>query len=133
MIFKKGRTGFKYGDSLTQYERDSQIRKFHEEIKPNISPEDLAKVVLTFKPTFFRKKKRENNERLKNVDDVDVYLEIINNDLPKQFEQAVKELESVDFELASRLKEKQIPGSDAFPGVDEIDRELAAMIKSGNQ
>ncbi len=125
-----GKTGFKYWDSLTQEERDNQTKKFHEEIKPTISSEEFAKMIFDTQAEI-RKKKRENNGALKNVDDIDAYLEIINNDIPKQWEHGVKDLASVDFGLAARLKDKKIQGTyeDVSSVIDELEKELAAIIK----
>ncbi len=128
---RNGRTGPKIlGLVNTGRKRYRELRRFHKEVKPTISPEEFAKIVFDIQSEI-RKKKRENNGALMNVDNFDVYLEIINNDIPKQLEQALKELESVDFGLAMRLKEKKIPGTyeQASSVIDETEGELAAMIK----
>ncbi len=127
---RKGKTGFKYWDSLTQEERDRLTKIFHEEIKPSISPEDWAKFVFDTQAEI-RKKKRENNGALKNVDNMDAYLEIINNDIPKQWEQGLKDLASVDLELAMKWKDKKLPGTyeNLSSVIDDLEKELADIIK----
>ena len=74
---KNGTTGFRYWDNLTQRERDIAIKAYR--LLHKITPrEELTKTIGEVQH-LIRNRKREHNNNLMNVANVDVWREIVNS------------------------------------------------------